>query len=208
MPASHSHRTHVAQRITAMVIPAVLAAVALVQAACGAEATLMSAQMTRDEPGERPGIFIAAHYEFDLPQPLLDALHRGIPLYFAHEFSLVKERWYWFDKETDDAKFIIRLAFNPLTRRYGVSYSGLSLGFDSIEQALPLIKSIRRWRVAPSNAIPSQDGYEAQLRFYLDTSKLPKPMQVTNEGNEDWTIDSGWQHIVIPPEVVDNNKED
>ena len=58
----------------------------------------MRAALTLDEPGERSGLFLSSSFEFDLPQALSEALHRGIALYFVHEFRLYKERWYWIDK--------------------------------------------------------------------------------------------------------------
>ena len=63
-----------------------------------ADATFMRAALTLDEPGERSGLFLSSSFEFDLPQALSEALHRGIALYFVHEFRLYKERWYWIDK--------------------------------------------------------------------------------------------------------------
>lgn len=168
-----------------------------------AEATLMQAQITRDEPGEPPGLFVRASYEFDLPQPLIDALHRGIALYFAHEFTLTKNRWYWTDRTVAEDRFNIRLSFNPLTRRYRVSYNGLSLNFDTLEQALPLIKNIRRWRVADHGIVGEPDDYSAEISFQLDVSKLPKPMQVTSGDSEDWTLTSGTHRLDIPAEAVD-----
>ncbi|MFR6359541.1 MAG: DUF4390 domain-containing protein [Sutterella wadsworthensis] len=38
--------------------------------------------------GERSGLFLSSSFEFDLPQALSEALHRGIALYFVHEFRL------------------------------------------------------------------------------------------------------------------------
>lgn len=174
----------------------------LVSIAAAADATLMQADLTKNMPGERPGLLVEAHYEFDLPQPLIEALHRGIPLYFVHEFKLLKHRWYWFNKKTIDTRFIIRLSFNPLTRRYAVSYNGLSLNFDTLDQALPFIKNIRRWRVASDDAIQNAEDYSAELRFFLDTEKLPKPMQVTNEDSVDWTVSSGWHNLPISQDVI------
>ena len=162
----------------------------------------MNATLSLDEPGERPGLFVASSFEFDLPSALSEALHRGIALYFVHEFRLSKERWYWFDKTKVESRFLIRLAFDPLTRRYRLSYNGLSHSFDSLEQALPYIKSIRRWRVASSNAIRNTDDYIAEIRFHLDETKLPKPMQVVNVGSSDWNITSDWESITIPSDVV------
>lgn len=166
------------------------------------EATLMRASLTLDEPGERSGLFLSASFEFDMPQPLLEALHRGIPLYFVHEFRLTKDRWYWFDKEKISRSFLTRLSFDPLTQRYRLSYDGLSYSFDKLEQVLPFVKTVRRWRVGPADAIKSADGYHAEVRFYLDADKLPKPMQVVNTGRNDWTVASDWSDVPITPDVV------
>ena len=135
----------------AKLAPIVLTCALAADVAWCARAELMGAKITIDEPGEPPGLFVEAHYEFDLPTPLINAMHRGIALYFAYSFELTKSRWYWLDKEVASSTFTIRLAFNPLTRRYAVSYSGYSLNFDSLEEALPYIKNIRSWRCQTRN---------------------------------------------------------
>lgn len=187
-------------RLCAWLAPIALAGAMLPGSAWAARAELMSAAITIDEPGEPAGLFVEAHYEFDLPTPLINAMHRGIALYFTYSFELSRSRWYWFDKEVSSSQFNIRLAFNPLTRRYAVSYSGYSINFDRLEEALPYIKNIRRWRVAPAGAV--REGVTAELRFYLDTGKLPKPMQVTSQDSEDWTVESGPAQIPIPSAIL------
>ena len=188
--------------LAASLLAAVISADMLSSTVRAAEAALMQASISIDEPGEKPGLFINSSFEFDLPQPLSEALHRGIALYFVHEFRLYKDRWYWFDKIKAESRFVIRLAFDPLTRRYRRSYNGLSHSFDTLEQALPYIKNIRRWRVAPSNLIRSAEDYKAEIRFFLDTEKLPKPMQVVNTGSSEWTVSSGWESVPIPADAV------
>ena len=186
------------------VLAAAAAGTLLVSAAAlAAEATLMRAQLTRDEPGESPGLCLAASYEFALPQPLREALQRGIALYFRHDFQLRQERWYWLDRTLEERHFFVRLSYDPLTQRYRVSYGGLSQNFDTYEQALPLVKNIRRWRVGPSDIIRDPNDYTAEVRFSLDASKLPKPMQVTTAGADEWTLTSEWTPIEIPPEVAE-----
>ena len=192
------------ENVRRFVLAAAAAGTLLVSsAALAAEATLMRAQLTRDEPGESPGLFWAASYEFDLPQPLREALQRGIALYFRHDFQLRQERWYWLDRTLEERHFFVRLSYDPLTQRYRVSYGGLSQSFDTYEQALPLVKNIRRWRVGPSDVIRDPNDYTAEVRFSLDASKLPKPMQVTTAGADEWTLTSEWTPIEIPPEVAE-----
>ena len=128
-------------------------------------------------------------------------MHRGIALYFAYSFELTKSRWYWLDKEVASSTFTIRLAFNPLTRRYAVSYGGYSLNFDSLEEALPYIK-----KYSPvgevAGAGDAKPGTTAELRFGLDVGKLPKPMQVTNQDTDDWNVVSDPAEIPIPTAVM------
>ena len=52
---------------------------------------------------------------------------RCMALYFTYEFDLSRKRWYWLDKDVAESDFHIRLSFNPLTRRYAVSYSGIGM---------------------------------------------------------------------------------
>ena len=79
----------------AKLAPVVLTCALAADVAWCARAELMGAKITIDEPGEPPGLFVEAHYEFDLPTPLINAMHRGIALYFAYSFELTKSRWYW-----------------------------------------------------------------------------------------------------------------
>lgn len=161
-----------------------------------ARATLMSAKLTQDEPGEAPGLFLSVAYEFELPEPLKEALHRGIPLYFRYDFYLRKERWYWFNKEKATNSHYLRFSFDPLTQRYRISSNGLHQTFDSLEEALPFIKKLYRWRVTPP--IVLHENYIAKVSFQLDTTKLPKPMQVTGGDDDEWNIRSGRNTVQIP----------
>lgn len=97
---------------------------------------------------------------------------------------------------------MIRLAFDPLTRRYRLSYNGLSLSFDTLEQALPYIKNIRRWRVGPSNAVRNAEDYAAELRFYLDTDKLPSRCRSSTRAVATGRSPADWIELPIPAEVI------
>jgi hypothetical protein len=36
---------------------------------------------------------------FDLPPAVDDALQKGIPMFFVAEATLLRDRWYWYDKQ-------------------------------------------------------------------------------------------------------------
>ena len=63
--------------LTVAVLAALSAAGTLPADVRDAEAALMQASISIDEPGEKPGLFVSSSFEFDLPQPLSEALHRG-----------------------------------------------------------------------------------------------------------------------------------
>ncbi len=161
-------------------------------------ATLMHGSLSLSEPGESPGLFANTSYEFDIPDELQKALRRGIALYFVHEIRVNKNRWYWLDRKVLDSKTILRLSFNPITRRYRVVTNGLSFEYDSLNQALPFIKNLHHWRISDYNPIGNPQKYTVESRFYLDNTKLPKPMQVTSTSSDDWSISSDWSELPIP----------
>jgi hypothetical protein len=88
-----------------------------------------------------------------------------------------------------------------LTRQYRVSRGGLSQSFDSLKDALDVIKVISDWRVSDKPYLSEPENYEAEVRFRLDTQQLPLPMQV-NIGNNDWNLSSDWQGLVLDQRVT------
>lgn len=161
---------------------------------------LMTSELTRSD--DSSGLNLAVHWEFDLLEDLAESLNRGIALYFVYEFRLQRSRWYWTDKDVATAEFVQRITFSPLSRQYRLSRDGLTLSYETLDQALQLIKHIRGWSVADRNAVSNLENFEAETRMHLDVSRLPKPMQVSIGGNSDWSMDSGWCPVRLKPELL------
>ncbi len=155
---------------------------------------LMQSEITR----QASRYYLSAVWEFDLANTLIESLHRGIALYFVCSFRLQKKRWYWFDKDLDDVELVQRISFSPLSRSYRLSRGGLSQTFDSLEQALNVIKNIRQWHILTVPEGKDLGDLEAEVRMRLDASRLPKPLQVTIGGNSDWNLDSDWLNVSLP----------
>lgn len=143
-----------------------------------------------------PGLYFEGSFDFDLSEEVQEALRKGIALYFVIEVEVTKKRWYWFDREICDVKETIRLSFNPLTRSYRVSIGGMTQSFSNLEGAMRLIKFINNLYVGPFRRLNPED-YEARARFYLDSSKLPRPFQVSLKKDEAWDFNSGWFDVLI-----------
>ena len=144
------------------------------------------------------GLQLSATMRFELPSQIEDALRQGIPMYFVAEAAVKKERWYWSDQDLNVAKRYYRLSHQPLTRRWRLYVSntafssagaGLSLGqsYDHLEDALAGIQRIYRWKIM-DEALSSSSGVSVQLRFRLDLTQLPRPMQIGVLGRSGWNL--------------------
>ncbi len=145
-----------------------------------------------------------AHFDFQLNSSLEDAINKGVPLYFTTNFELRHARWYWFDEQTVSTSQSIRLSFQPLTREYRVSSGGLQLGFDTLHDALAVIKHVTSWHVIDRNQVQPDETYTASVRMRLDTDLMPKPFQIDAVNNRDWNLSSEWWHF--PFTAVDHAK--
>ena len=143
------------------------------------------------------GVLLSATVEFELPPAVDDALAKGIPMFFVAEASIYRDRWYWYDKRVTTARRHMRLAYQPLTRRWRlqvsptpIGQSGLVLGqtFDTREEALAAIQRVSRWRIADAHEIDSEATHYLDFRFRLDVSQLPRPFQIGAVGESDWNI--------------------
>jgi len=144
---------------------------------------------------DQNGWSLDARFDFELNSSLVDAVNKGIPLYFTTDFELTRPRWYWFDEQPVSVSQSIRLSFQPLTREYRVSSGGLQLGFPSLDEALSVIKHVTSWHVIDRNQVSAGDTYTASVRMQLDVALMPKPFQIDAVNNRDWNLASDWKRF-------------
>lgn len=142
------------------------------------------------------GYRLSAVYNFDLNRGLEDALSRGIPLYFTTEIEITKPRWYWFDAKEVVNSQTIRISYNVLTRQYYAAIGNrLHQSFDSLDDALSLVRRPSRWVVADKDTLKAGATYEVAVRMQLDVAQLPKPFQVHALNSSDWRLSSDWERF-------------
>jgi len=139
------------------------------------------------------GYVLNADFNFDLNQKLVDALAHGVALHFVAELRIERPRWYWFNKLIIQRRLEYRLAYHAMTRSYRLNIGSLHRNFDSLAEALHSMEHIRSLYVAPPNAFNAKDKYEVTLRFFHDTSLLPKPFQLSALANGKWELGTGWK---------------
>jgi hypothetical protein len=143
------------------------------------------------------GMYLSATLRFELPSAVEDALLKGIPITFVAEAQVLRDRWYWYDKNVALALRTVRLSYQPLTRRWRISVnsgadsaSGASLtqSFDQLSDAIAAVRRISRWKIAEGSDIDMDARHNVDFRFRLDTTQMPRPMQIGITGNADWNI--------------------
>jgi hypothetical protein len=154
------------------------------------------------EPVPGGGAVLNATFEFEMPQALDDVVGKGIAIYFNIDFELYRKRWYWFDRKVATSTLTYRLSYSPLTRQYRLARGGLSQPFDSLEEALGLLKSVRQWKVIEPGMLSPRDEYEAAVRMKLDVAQLPKPFQVNAITSREWNLASDWRDVPVPPALA------
>ena len=162
--------------------------------ASGTEITQLRVERSDD------GVFLSAQVRFDLPMVVEEALSKGIPLFFVVESDIYRDRWYWTDQHVASAARTLRLAYQPLTRKWRVNIvpglitgsSGLratlNQNYDTLAEALSAIQGVARWKIADASEVNPDSAYTLDLNFRLDLSQLPRPFQIGVAGQREWTI--------------------
>ena len=134
------------------------------------------------------GVQLSFATRFELPQGVEDALQKGVPLHFMAEATVFRDRWYWFDRKVTTASRSWRLAYQPLTRKYRMSFGALNQSYDSLADALAALRSAGDWKIAEPAQIEDGSHHYVEFRYRLDTTQLPRPMQIGIGGQVDWLL--------------------
>lgn len=145
---------------------------------------------------------IDAEFDFSLTAPLEEALLRGTPLYFVLETEMSRSRPYWFDEAVASPQFVRRLTYAALTNSYRIDTGRSSSGANSyptLDEALRQIRLVRGRTLLDRRELRSGERYELSLRLKLDTTQLPKPLQVNTLVSREWTLMSDWYRVILTP---------
>lgn len=150
---------------------------------------------------ERAGdaIVLSANVQFELSTAVQDALLKGVAMIFVAEADILRERWYWTNKKVVHAERHMRLAYQPLTRRWRLNVAsghitnaglGLALNqnFEALPDALAAIQRLSRWKIANVADLDLEQRHLVEFRFGLDVFQLPRPLQIGTLGQTDWDI--------------------
>ena len=143
------------------------------------------------------GMLLDADFAFELTPRLSEVVSNGVPLAFRVDFELTRRRWYWFDDTAASSRLELRLSYHALSRQYRVSAGALQHSFESLDEALKVVKHIRNWLVVDRTVTFADADYEAALRMRLDTNQLPKAFQLSALTNRELQLESPWRRFTV-----------
>lgn len=160
------------------------------------------------------GLYLSARLQLAPSAPVEDALLRGVPLYFVWQAEVYRDRWYWTDKRVASVHRTLRLAYQPLTRRWRVSVSNdpeagrggaglqyaLHQNFDSLPDALAGVSRVARWRIADGVQLEAGGDQRAEVSFRLDLTLLPRPFQIGMGNQPEWLVNFS-RRLEVPATV-------
>jgi hypothetical protein len=143
--------------------------------------------------------YLLGGYRLKLTSSMEEALHRGVPLHFVQLFEADRPRDFWVSEEIADKRRVLRLSHNALLRNYQITMGGNVRTFDTFSEALDVLGSLDDWQVFDRRAVQQRNLYQARTRMYLDTSMLPKPLQINAFTSNRWDLDSDWREWSFKP---------
>lgn len=174
-------------RLLAFVLSVGLAfgAIFAVQNAIAAEPTLSTFDLVSNEDG----VFLSYAVDLELSRSVDDALSKAVPLFFVAHAEVYRSRFYWRDLRVGDATRRWRIVYQPLTATYRVTFDGgLSQNYTSRSEAFDAITRSVRWKIADAPQIEPGSRNYVEFTYRLDTSELPRPMQISIGGQPDWLV--------------------
>ncbi|MEO8527331.1 MAG: DUF4390 domain-containing protein [Caldimonas sp.] len=138
---------------------------------------------------DEDGVNLSYAVEFELGRSVDDALVKSVPLFFVAEAEIFRDRWYWRDRRVAHAVRTWRIVYQPLTSTYRVTtIGGLSQNYATRVEAIASFSRVARWKIAEPGQLEEGSRHYLEFQFRLDTTQLPRPMQIGISGEPDWQL--------------------
>jgi hypothetical protein len=142
---------------------------------------------------EADGLYLSARLPLELPAGLQEVLLRGVPVHFVWQAEVRRSRWYWKDQRLASEQRLVRVAYQPLTRRWRVSVGtplptgpalsgALHQNLDTYEQAMAVVLSVSRWRLLAADEGAEGADLKVDLQLRLDGGFLSRPFPLAAAG--------------------------
>ena len=196
MPQNASHVRAPVSVLRRRLVAAGLLLAAGLPAAVRADSIPLRDAWLRVDDGD---VLLSVEFAVTLTPTLVEALDKGIPLYFTIDFELARPRPLWFDEKVGDWSLTWRISWSPLTRQYRVANGPLGQTFDALPDVERFIGRLNSRRVLDAHRLSQGARYVASIRERLDVNLLPKPFQVSALASHEWQLSSDWHRFDFVP---------
>ena len=112
---------------------------------------------------------------------------------------MARPRWYWSDEDVVSDRRESRVSYNSLTQQYRVVIGADQYRFNTLNEAVLYASRATQWRLIRANQYVTGEQYDASVRLYLNTSKLPQDYQLNSLTQQGWGLNSGWYRFNFTP---------
>jgi len=138
--------------------------------------------------------YLDARLEYVLTEPMLEALHKSVPLTFVLYIEVFRQRNYLWNDGVADLEQRYQLEYLPLTQQYQVHNlnSGSLHNLPSLQVALSVLGTVVDLPLLDQNLLTTDVSYQARLQVQLDIEELPVPLRLRSYFSDEWRLRSEW----------------
>jgi len=138
--------------------------------------------------------YLDAQLEYVLTEPMLEAVHKSVPLTFVLSIEVYQHRDYLWNNVIADLEQRYQLVYLPLTQQYQVRNlnSGALHNLPSLQIALSVLGTIVDLPLLDQELLTQGIDYQARLQVQLDIEELPVPLRLLSYFSGEWRLRSEW----------------
>ncbi len=137
---------------------------------------------------------LSANIDYRLTNIALEALQKGIPLYWDVRIKLVHQRQWLWDRRIIHFNVRYRIHYRALLNRYLVTNisTGENESFVTLSTALSYMATIRKLTVFDQAMLIPGERYALGIKVRFDHETLPLPLRPVSYFNPHWQLSSDW----------------
>lgn len=137
---------------------------------------------------------VSAEIDYQLSPKAVNALKNGVPLHWAVNIRVQRQRSYWWDETIVEKNLRFRIQYQALLNTYRIHNedTGQSEDFSTLAAALDALSTIRYIPLMARSDLISGNNYLAGIRVTFDRESLPLPLRPLSYINPQWYLSSPW----------------
>lgn len=187
-------KTHARVSLTALLLPFLLLASALV---CAEDFSIVKVETRLADQ-----VYVMdAQVDYTFSARALEALGSGVPLTLRMDIEVQRQRSWLPDETIASLEQYYQLNYHALSHSYLVRNlnSGALYAYPSQQEAIASLGDLRDFPLLDANLISPDERYEVEVRIVLDIDALPSPLKLIAYVTPGWHLSSDWSAWSLTP---------